>query len=314
MDTKNIVCKNYTEVALPSPTSIAIGCFDGVHVAHQEIIKNAILKAKNSRISSAVVMFSPHPKQFFSPNKYKAINTLEENARMIKGLGAKHIIVLNFNQELANLSAENFALYLANTLNAKHITTGCNFRFGRNRQGDGDFLKRMAHKYSFKYQAIKRITVEHEEASSSNIKRLVEARCLQRAANLLGRPFSINCTVRTNAIEQHKEDKYLKLQLDSNFNNIIMPQNGVYYTMLEAEDKGKLTNKYQCVSMVEPSSINTYFCNFNLEEIVIRKDAQYRLHFIDLMRPIRNFTNKEEYFYQLDLDKKAMLYLVHAGI
>ena len=131
--------------------SLALGYFDGVHIGHQAVIKNAVNYAKQNGGKSAVITFKDHPCCFFHGVCPKYILTREYREKFIADLGVDYLYELDF-EKLAGLSAEE---YLENILikhfSPKSISTGFNHNFGHNKTGNVEFLKHNASIYGYEY-------------------------------------------------------------------------------------------------------------------------------------------------------------------
>lgn len=175
--------------------SLALGYFDGVHIGHQAVIKNAVNFAKQNGGKSAVITFKDHPCCFFHGVCPKYILTREYREKFIADLGVDYLYELDF-EKLAGLSAEE---YLENILikhfSPKSISTGFNHNFGHNKTGDVKFLERESVKYNYKYFALPPQKYDGEVISSTKIRKLLSDGQIDTANKMLGRNFIIEGTV-----------------------------------------------------------------------------------------------------------------------
>ena len=175
--------------------SLALGYFDGVHLGHQAVIKNAVNYAKQNSGKSAVITFKDHPCCFFHGVCPKYILTREYREKFIADLGVDYLYELDF-EKLAGLSAEE---YLENILikhfSPKSISTGFNHNFGHNKTGDVKFLERESVKYNYKYFALPPQKYDGEVISSTKIRKLLSDGQIDTANKMLGRNFIIEGTV-----------------------------------------------------------------------------------------------------------------------
>ena len=140
------IVRNLNQANLP-PLALTIGNFDGVHLGHLEIINKVKKIAKEKNLFSAILTFEPHPISFFKPNLPKdfRINSLAQKLKNFQDCGIDFVITLPFNQSLSEVTAHNFTKeILANSLNTKHLVVGYDFTFGKNRQGNFEFLSKEA--------------------------------------------------------------------------------------------------------------------------------------------------------------------------
>lgn len=175
--------------------SLALGYFDGVHLGHQAVIKNAVNYAKQNCGKSAVITFKDHPCCFFHGVCPKYILTRQYREKFIADLGVDYLYELDF-EKLAGLSAEE---YLENILikhfSPKSISTGFNHNFGHNKTGDVKFLEQESVKYNYKYFALPPQKYDGEVISSTKIRKLLSDGQIDTANKMLGRNFIIEGTV-----------------------------------------------------------------------------------------------------------------------
>ncbi len=175
--------------------SLALGYFDGVHIGHQAVIKNAVNFAKQNVGKSAVITFKDHPCCFFHGVCPKYILTRQYREKFIADLGVDYLYELDF-EKLAGLSAEE---YLENILikhfSPKSISTGFNHNFGHNKTGDVKFLEQESVKYNYKYFALPPQKYDGEVISSTKIRKLLSDGQIDTANKMLGRNFIIEGTV-----------------------------------------------------------------------------------------------------------------------
>ncbi|AYA70230.1 bifunctional riboflavin kinase/FAD synthetase [Acinetobacter sp. WCHA55] len=184
--------------ALPSntqleKTAVTIGNFDGVHLGHQAMIHQLKAVAKQQNLKTVVMIFEPQPLEFFKG--YDApprISSLREKVEYLTELGVDYIAVAKFDNSFRSLSAEQFADILKEKLNAQSLVLGDDFHFGKNRQGNSEFLEN----YGFQVHNLETILSEGERVSSTRIRQTLAAGNLALAAQLLGRPYSITGRVQ----------------------------------------------------------------------------------------------------------------------
>lgn len=174
-------------------TAVTIGNFDGVHLGHQAMIQQLKQVAAQQQLKSLVMIFEPQPLEFFQG--YEApprISSLREKVEYLTELGVDYIAVAKFDNTFRSLSAEAFASILKDQLNAQSLILGDDFHFGKNRQGNSEFLKN----YGFDVHNLQTIALEGERVSSTRIRQTLVEGNLALAAQLLGRPYSITGRVQ----------------------------------------------------------------------------------------------------------------------
>ena len=169
---------------------LALGVFDGVHLAHRKILAAVVKKAKAINGTSIVVTFWPHPQQ------QDTIFSLEYRLREIARIGINVCIVLKFNKKLSGLSADKFITdILLNKIHASYIYIGRNFRFGRGAVGDFRLLYNSSRMHNFKVCVFDTIRIGSRQVSSTYIRKLIYSGKLDEAKRLLNRPVGIFGTV-----------------------------------------------------------------------------------------------------------------------
>ncbi len=185
--------ENFNAGSFKAPIIVAIGTFDGVHLAHQAIIKKAVLAAKKIKGKAVILTFYPHPRQITNPDKNPALLTsIEHRLDLIAKLKPDVCLIAAFKKRFAQMSPEKFIQeILIKKLRVDTVIIGDNFSFGKQKSGDINFLKDFAQKAGFKVSVITALKKSKKIISSSLIRHLIEAGKLNQAAGLLGRKFSV---------------------------------------------------------------------------------------------------------------------------
>ncbi len=178
------------DTTISTPTAVALGNFDGLHLGHQRVI-SAILGTPQT---STVVSFDPHPQEFFSKTLRPQLTPLPEKQVLLERLGVQQLVILPFTESLAQLSYTEFIeRILQDYLQAQRIAVGFNFRFGKDRQGTIYDLKRV---WGDRLSIIsEQCLAEAIRISSSNIRSALSSGNLELAQRMLGRPYSLTGTV-----------------------------------------------------------------------------------------------------------------------
>jgi riboflavin kinase/FMN adenylyltransferase len=167
---------------------VAIGVFDGVHRGHQDLISRAKDIATSKSFPLIAVTFDPHPRAVVGTGAPLALASLDFRLTLLDRCGVDATLVLPFNKELAALSAEEFLRkILLETLKAKHVVVGDNFRFGHKASGDTNFLQEFAKKNNFEVSVYERFSDGKEAWSSTRARKYIEAGDVDQAALVLGR-------------------------------------------------------------------------------------------------------------------------------
>lgn len=178
---------------------VTIGNFDGVHLGHQTLLQEAIQEAKARGVPSIVMTFEPHPFELFRGDKppVARLTRLREKFSALARVGVDRVLIVPFNQQLAEKPASDFVRdYLVATLAPQHVIVGDDFHFGRGRQGNFALLKEVGKQHGFTVKAMPTFTIADERVSSTRVRQVLRHADLALAKALLGRPYSMQGRVR----------------------------------------------------------------------------------------------------------------------
>ncbi|MBE8221208.1 MAG: hypothetical protein HAW60_00595 [Bdellovibrionales bacterium] len=166
---------------------LSIGNFDGVHIAHQALLKKLLTKKKEYKSPSVVVSFEPHPVEFFTKKKIRLFSSKYMASQLTK-IGIDYLILLKFDQELASLSAKDFLEKKLQILRPKAIVVGTDFCFGNMALGTADTLKAWSLSNGVDCYIFPDVYLGNSKVSSSRIRNCYEKNKLKELEDLLGRP------------------------------------------------------------------------------------------------------------------------------
>lgn len=168
--------------------SVAIGNFDGVHKGHQAVLDAAIAAGRPAERPVGVVVFEPHPRKFFRPEKpLFLLNTMERKLTLFAAHGMDFAAVLPFDATLAGLTAEGFVQeVLVQGFHVRHASTGYDFFFGKGREGNPKVLRGLGNKYDFGVTIVEAVGSSGEIYSSTRIRELLAEGDVASAADMLG--------------------------------------------------------------------------------------------------------------------------------
>lgn len=190
--------------ALARRAALTIGNFDGVHLGHQAMLAQLVAAAKSRDLVPTVLTFDPHPREFFATLAGRAdaapapVSTLRDKAIALRHAGIEQLIILRFDAALAALTPDQFLdRIVRDGAHARHVLVGDDFRFGAGRAGD--FAALQAHAAANGYTAAQFHTVisaaDGQRISSSAVRAALAAGDMEKAADLLGRPYTISSHV-----------------------------------------------------------------------------------------------------------------------
>ena len=275
------------------PSIVTIGTFDGVHVGHQQILKQLYKTAHANELESILVSFFPHPRMVLQKeSSLKLLNTIEERTRMIEKTGISNLIVQPFTKEFSRLSALDFVRdILVNQLHIKKIIVGYDHQFGRNRNATIDDLIEFGKTYDFEVIEISAQQLENVSISSTKIRNALNKGAVQTANTYLGYPFMISgLIVKGKGIGKTLEFPTANLHLKEDYK--LIPKNGVYLvqSIISGKEVFGLTNIGTNPTVGGTyKTIETYFLDYSRD--LYQKEIQ--LNFIKRIRGEKTFESKD---------------------
>ena len=181
--------------------ALTIGNFDGVHRGHRALIDRVTAKARELGLTSCVLTFEPHPREFFARAAAPArLTRLRDKLELMAAAGVKRVHIARFDARFAALSAVRFVdQVLVRGLGMRWLLVGRDFRFGERRSGDFATLEDAALRHGFRLEAMADVLFEGERVSSSAVRAALAAGDLKAAERLLGHPYTISGRVAHGA-------------------------------------------------------------------------------------------------------------------
>ncbi len=217
------------------PISAAIGVFDGVHLGHRAILRAAIHHARQYGGSAVAVTFHPHPQTVLAPEKsLRLIQTFEERLKCLEIIGVDAVYVVDFNQAFRENPPEAFLDELKSQLGPlDFISVGSEFRFGKNRSGNLNFLRETGQVDGFQVEGLELLQWNKKIISSTLIRSMIASGQLTLAGELLGRTYCIASKVE-HGDHLGAQLGYPTANLDTE--NLITPPHGVYHGQVYLEN------------------------------------------------------------------------------
>jgi len=183
------------------PSVVTIGNFDGVHLGHQAILRGVIERADITHSMPAVLTFFPHPARVLRPAHAPALlATLDQRLAAFSEGGIEAALVLKFDCELAQVTPKDFVQrYVVETMRARAVLVGRNFRFGYKQAGDVDLLRELGKRWSFEVEIVPPVTVDGIVVSSSAVREAVRDGRMEDARKLLGRSYALAGEIRAGS-------------------------------------------------------------------------------------------------------------------
>ncbi|MBS1881644.1 MAG: FAD synthetase family protein [Actinobacteria bacterium] len=177
-----VVASDPGELASGRRRAVAIGNFDGVHRGHREVLDSIV----RLPLRSTVVTFDPHPRVFFG-QEVGELTSLARRLELLAETGVDEALVLRFDGDMAALGPEEWVRRYLHTIGAERVVVGEGFRFGRDRAGDVDLMRRLG----LDVRPVPLVS----EVSSSRVRELIRDGDLRSASDMLGRRHELDVTV-----------------------------------------------------------------------------------------------------------------------
>jgi riboflavin kinase/FMN adenylyltransferase len=206
---------------------LAIGFFDGVHLGHQQIIRQTMSDARQHEAAGVVLTFDQHPNTVVAPNRVPPlIYSLPQKLRAIESLGADTLLLIHFDKPFSEQSGEAFVRGLVRELGRiQSLCVGANFVFGYKRGGNVGLLKALGAELNFTVHGLSAVALDGQAVSSTRIREAIGQGELDSASQMLGRAYSLaGKVVRGDQLGQRIG--FPTANIDAA--GLILPPNGVY--------------------------------------------------------------------------------------
>ncbi len=288
---------------------VSSGTFDGVHLGHQSILQKVVETARQYNGQSVIVTFFPHPRMFFG-QELKLLNTLNERIELIAQTGIDYLLVLKFDEHLANFSAEEFVekIYIQTT-HARKLILGYDHHFGKDRKGNIDFLKGNLYRYPFDLQEIEAKLVEQTTISSTKIRNALLNGDINTATKYLGRYYALSGRVITgDRIGRTIGFPTANLQILENYK--LIPAEGIYavWVTIGARRYGGMLYIGKRPVIGTDAELRIEVNIFEFDENIYHQTIS--TEFVAFLRTDQPFENLEALQAQLVEDKKNALQIL----
>jgi riboflavin kinase/FMN adenylyltransferase len=305
-----VVCNRVNDIPKIDQSALTIGSFDGIHCGHLEILKKLEVLSSENKSTSVVITFDPHPKTILRSDLLEdkfLITTLDKKIEIFELHGVDCLLVLPFDEKLANIEAK---IFLENIIvkhfNPHDIVVGYDHHFGHNRTGDINLLESYSESYAFSVHQVEQIGVDGIPVSSSEIRNALTSENIHDANLFLGWNYELKGivekgeglgktigfpTANVRPIELHQ----------------IIPSNGVYEVEVAIDGEQfsgmcNIGNRPTLNGSDDRIEVNIFSNeNLNLYSKVIT------LIFKEYLRSEKKFSSIDELKAQLKIDKKRCL-------
>lgn len=278
--------KTYYEINEKKKTSLALGFFDGVHIAHKKVITTLINEAKLNQNKSAVISFDKNPADYFSEERTLAIHSFKDKEIILENLGLDYFYELDF-ELYKDMSAYDYLRdVLIKNFQPDLIVVGYDHKFGKNKEGDINFLKEHEQEFHYRLIAIPESKIDGEKVSSTLIRKKIQDGRLDYVKTLLGRNFSVrNSVIKGNGMARNLGYPTINLVWPD---SIVKLPFGVYfgYATIDDDTKPALISwgKRPTLTKGEEAVLEAHIYN-------VDKDLYGKIAKVSFERKIRNEMN-----------------------
>lgn len=274
---------------------ITMGTFDGVHLGHQKLLKELTTQAKAVNGTSIVITYYHHPLETIYRNPFPYLLS-EKNSReeFIKALGVDHIFYLNFSEEMSEMEPYEFLQkVLIDEIKPTQFVIGYDTHFGKNRQGDHNFLKKYSEKFNYSVKIIEPFRLNGKIVSSSWCREYIRAGDVEELPKILGRSYCLHGKIiKGNQIG--RKIGFPTINLHWQDANKLIPKTGIYLSRIELESEKfwGVTNVGFRPTVIDKSdlTVETHILDFNRNVY----GKQVKITFEKRLRPEFKLKNADE--------------------
>jgi len=279
---------------------VTLGNFDGIHLGHQALIKNAVDDAHRLGVRSAVLTFEPHPLRVLAPDRApRMLLTHKDKMQLLQSFGVDCVVIQQFDRSFAAIRAEDFVRkYLTERLHAKKVWVGKDLRFGKGRGGDIDKLRAWGTDLGYEVGIVEPVMVCGERVSSSRIRELIGAGDVATVRPMLARYYFVSGKV----VSGHRRGRELGFPTANIASRAeILPRDGIYASLLQLGDK--IFPSVTSVGLnptfgAGPRTIESFILDFD-QEIY---GESVKLSFVARLRDEMNFASVASLIEQIHAD------------
>lgn len=283
---------------------VALGKFDGIHKGHNEIIlRMSELKKKYKDSKLCIITFKTSPDYLLGKCDRRVVMSLDSKRKTVANLGIDLYIECEFDENVKNIKAGDFVQnILIDNLHMTAFVAGEDVKFGKNGEGDADFIRNFALKDgTFDAVIIPKLKIHGDVVSSSNIATYIQSGNLAKASEMLGRYYRIDGVVERGKSLGNMWDVPTVNVIPQP--DIVIPPFGVYFSFITIDDScyKSITNIGVNPTTDKESDVvktETFILDFNGDLY----DRNVSIDFIEFVRPEKRFDSLDDLYIQIKKD------------
>ena len=283
---------------------VTIGTFDGVHLGHQQILKQLIDTSQQSKLKSVLLTFFPHPRMVLQPDiSMRLIQTIEEREKALRKTGLDYLVIHPFSEKFSRLSADDYVKQiLVDKLNVRKVVVGYDHRFGRNRTASLEDMYNYADIYDFEVIEIDAKKIKSTAVSSTKIRKAIDQGDIALANSYLGDPFTLEGVV-VHGDKRGRELSYPTANIELQNKHKIIPKQGVYLIQSDLDNQvvyGMMNIGTKPTFDTTNPSIEVHFFDWNGDLY----DQTLQVKLLKWIREEQKFGSVEELQAQIHADER----------
>lgn len=300
------IVRSLQEIPFDSKSVVSIGTFDGVHKAHQTILKTLSKRATEISGRSVIITFEPHPREVVgNDKKIDLLTTFDEKLQLIEKYNIDYVFVIPFSYEFSQKSYLDFYTeYVVNGIGVTSVIEGFNHHLGKNREGGIDQIAELGRKFGFSVETMPLLKNAEHIVSSSTIRKLLLDGNVRIANSLLGYEYNFTGSV-VRGHGRGRQLGYPTANIRLNSSKKLIPKVGVYAVKF-------FVNNVWYNGMMSIGKLPTFYDNhelttevniFNFDEDIYDKTVSVKV--IDFIRDQLKFSSVDELIDAMGKDKIA---------
>ncbi len=275
------------------PVCLAIGMFDGVHLGHQQVIRQAVADAEQQEGRAVVVTFDRHPNTVVAPARLPPlVYSLPQKLRAIAATGADATLLIVFDREFSQRPGDTFVRDLARDFGRiRSVCVGADFHFGHQRSGNVALLEVLGAELQFAVHGLAAVSLDGQAVSSTRIRETIRAGQLGAAAQMLGRNYSLaGPVVRGDQLGARLGFPTANLDVTG----LVLPPTGVYAVHAQAQGRAhrsvlNIGHRPTVAGVAGPLRVEAHFLDFNSDLY----GQEVELTFVEKLRDEQKFPSVE---------------------
>jgi len=239
------LARQLSEIPYDRNSVVTVGSFDGMHRAHQEILRETVHRARRRSGRSILITFEPHPREIVGGQQgVELLTSLEEKQQVARDFGIDLFFTAAFDYNFSRqTSREFYKKYLIEGTGVSEVVEGFDHHFGRDREGSVREVQRLAQEFSFVSFALEPFLIDNQPVNSTRIRELLKMGDIVTAKRLLGRPYSVDGVVSRGNM-RGRTLGYPTANIEVTPAKKLVPKDGIYFVrvLLGAETRFGITS------------------------------------------------------------------------